>query len=141
MTATLMTISRISRLYVFLLRSPCTTQSSLTFDIKVFDTTFCGDWAGAVFSSSQTCSALASSCEDYVRNNPSAFADAYWLINSLKVYQSNGTPARLAHASSSILLEKNQTLPLGTQIPVAMGGGSPASNTRRGRRSAWGLTQ
>ncbi|RAH50767.1 glycoside hydrolase family 16 protein [Aspergillus brunneoviolaceus CBS 621.78] len=52
----------------------------------VFDTTFCGDWAGNVWSSG-SCASYASSCTDYVANNPSAFEDAYWTINSLKVYQ------------------------------------------------------
>jgi hypothetical protein len=52
----------------------------------VFDTTFCGQWAGSVWGSS-SCSALASSCEAYVANNPGAFANAYWLINSIKIYQ------------------------------------------------------
>lgn len=49
----------------------------------IFDLTFCGDWAGAVFGSQ--CPGKGS-CNSYVQNNPSAFRDAYWLINSLKVY-------------------------------------------------------
>ncbi|CAG8059920.1 unnamed protein product [Penicillium olsonii] len=54
----------------------------------VFDITFCGDWAGeeSVWSSS-SCSSKASTCNDYVQNNPSAFEDSYWRLNSLKVYQ------------------------------------------------------
>ncbi|KAL8767005.1 MAG: hypothetical protein Q9209_006359 [Squamulea sp. 1 TL-2023] len=57
----------------------------------VFDTTFCGDWAGAVWAQDGTCSALAGTCQEYVQNHPEAFADAYWTINSLKVYQDNGS--------------------------------------------------
>ncbi|KAI6237982.1 Beta 1,3(4)-glucanase [Aphelenchoides besseyi] len=53
----------------------------------VFDVTFCGDWAGNVWNLYPQCQAAAPSCVDYVRNNPGAFKDAYWLINSLKVYQ------------------------------------------------------
>lgn len=54
----------------------------------VFDTTFCGDWAGqASVWSSSGCSALASTCTDYVSNSPGAFAPAYWLLNTVKVYQ------------------------------------------------------
>ncbi|QIW95191.1 hypothetical protein AMS68_000709 [Peltaster fructicola] len=49
----------------------------------VFDTTFCG---GNVWGSS-ACSQKASSCTNYVANNPSAFQNAYWQVNSLKVYQ------------------------------------------------------
>ncbi len=57
----------------------------------VFDTTFCGDWAGQVWSGS-TCaqSTGASTCNDFVANNPSAFDDAYWTVNGLKVYQNGG---------------------------------------------------
>ncbi|KAI4740816.1 endo-1,3(4)-beta-glucanase [Aureobasidium sp. EXF-12298] len=53
----------------------------------VFDVTFCGDWAGSVWSSDSTCSALSGSCTDYVANNPQAFSNAYWSINSLKVFE------------------------------------------------------
>lgn len=53
----------------------------------VFDVTFCGDWAGSVWSSDSTCSALSGSCTDYVANNPSAFGNAYWSINSLQVFE------------------------------------------------------
>jgi hypothetical protein len=56
----------------------------------IFDTTFCGAWAGEVWSSDPVCSKKASTCNDYVQNNPSAFADAYWEVNSVKVYQNNG---------------------------------------------------
>jgi hypothetical protein len=53
----------------------------------VFDVTFCGDWAGSVWSSDSTCSALSGSCSDYVANNPQAFRNAYWSINSLRVFE------------------------------------------------------
>jgi hypothetical protein len=49
----------------------------------VFDLTFCGDWAGNVYGSS----GCPSSCTDYVQNNPSAFDESYWRINSLQIYQ------------------------------------------------------
>jgi hypothetical protein len=54
----------------------------------VFDTTFCGAWAGqtTVWSESQ-CASLAPTCNTYVAQNPSAFTEAYWMINSVKVYQ------------------------------------------------------
>ncbi|KAH9221713.1 glycoside hydrolase family 16 protein [Leptodontidium sp. 2 PMI_412] len=41
----------------------------------VFDTTFCGTWAGSMWGSS-SCSNLAGTCEQ----------EAFWLINSVKVY-------------------------------------------------------
>ncbi|CAE7678013.1 unnamed protein product [Symbiodinium sp. CCMP2456] len=51
----------------------------------VFDTTFCGDYAGSTFK--PMCPWLQTSCEDYVRNNPEAFSDAFWSIKTLDVYQ------------------------------------------------------
>jgi len=48
----------------------------------VFDITFCGDWAAAVFG--QTCPNKGS-CNDYVGQNPAAFKETYWLINSLRI--------------------------------------------------------
>ena len=56
----------------------------------VFDTTFCGDWAGNVWPQDSTCSALAPTCTQYVQNNPNAFSESYWAINSLKVYTTDG---------------------------------------------------
>ncbi|MCJ1377588.1 hypothetical protein MMC17_000683 [Xylographa soralifera] len=52
----------------------------------IFDTTFCGSWAGAVWAQSY-CATVDASCTDYVANNPQAYADGYWLVNSVKVYQ------------------------------------------------------
>ncbi|KAF1985064.1 glycoside hydrolase family 16 protein [Aulographum hederae CBS 113979] len=51
----------------------------------IFDTTFCGDWAGQVWGSS-SCSSQAATCNDFVAKNPGAFGDSYWLINSVKVF-------------------------------------------------------
>jgi hypothetical protein len=59
----------------------------------VFDTTFCGDWAGNVWSQGN-CASRAATCQDYVANNPGDFADAYWLINSVKVYEQSGASKR-----------------------------------------------
>ncbi|KAI0383948.1 glycoside hydrolase family 16 protein [Hypomontagnella monticulosa] len=52
----------------------------------VFDTTMCGDWAGKVFADDPVCRAKAPTCQEYVANNPAAFKNSYWLINSVKVY-------------------------------------------------------
>ncbi|RGP81592.1 endo-1,3,4-beta-glucanase [Fusarium longipes] len=53
----------------------------------VFDTTFCGDWAGApdVWNKNPETASLGE-CNDYVASNPTAFKNAYWLVNSIKVY-------------------------------------------------------
>jgi len=49
----------------------------------VIDNTFCGDWAGSVFNQD----GCSGSCQSFVQNNPSAFNEAYWAINSIAVYQ------------------------------------------------------
>jgi len=67
----------------FQLGSACPSTFFANHNI-VIDLTFCGDWAGDVFSAQ--CPNLGT-CASYVQNNPSAFANAYWLINYIKVYQ------------------------------------------------------
>lgn len=85
----------------------CDIDSAFKNQQIVFDTTFCGDWAGNVWGQSATCSSKASSCQDYVANNPEAFTDAYWSINSLKVFQNDGSssdaPVPATPASSSAI--------------------------------------
>ena len=56
----------------------------------VFDTTFCGDWAGDVWSQGG-CASKAATCEDYVANNGADFSEAYWSINALKVFQAQSS--------------------------------------------------
>jgi len=53
----------------------------------IFDNTFCGDWAGQVWSGS-TCvdSTGAPDCPTYVAEHPEAYDEAYWLVNSVKTY-------------------------------------------------------
>ncbi|KAI0786692.1 concanavalin A-like lectin/glucanase domain-containing protein [Abortiporus biennis] len=59
----------------------CDYDAHFNAHILVFDLTFCGDWAGAdsVYGSSGCPGNL-------VNNNPEEFKQAYWEINSLKVY-------------------------------------------------------
>jgi len=57
----------------------------------------CGGWAGGVWGSpywgsKNSCGHItgSSSCDSFVRDNGDKMADAYFLINSLKIYQPNG---------------------------------------------------
>jgi len=50
----------------------------------VIDLTFCGDWAGAVFGND--CPGKGS-CNDYVKNNPAAFKEAYWVFHYVNVFK------------------------------------------------------
>ncbi|QSZ33779.1 hypothetical protein DSL72_005351 [Monilinia vaccinii-corymbosi] len=57
----------------------------------VLDTTFCGDWAGQVWSSGGcAASTQAATCNAYVAANPAAFNNAYWIVNSIKVFTEGG---------------------------------------------------
>ena len=56
--------------------SSCDIDAHFMNQSLVFDTTFCGDWAGNVWRGDSVCSGLASTCVDYVAGNPSAFSDS-----------------------------------------------------------------
>ncbi|GLB43086.1 putative glycoside hydrolase family 16 protein [Lyophyllum shimeji] len=60
----------------------CDIASHFSQNNIIINLTFCGDWAGAVYGSS----GCPSTCVDYVNNNPSAFANAYFEFASLNVY-------------------------------------------------------
>jgi len=65
----------------------CDYYSHFNAQRIVFDLTFCGDWAGAVWPQPQSkCASLADTCVDFVNEFPSSFSEAYWTINSLRVY-------------------------------------------------------
>lgn len=78
----------------------------------VFDTTFCGDWAGNVYGSSGcpmynnadgTSKGPIYSCVEYVGKNPKAFKDTYWKINSFQVFQiTNPTMTTTTISTSSL---------------------------------------
>ncbi len=53
----------------------------------VFNIALCGDWAGASSVFTANCPTITTECPTYVKNNPAKFTEAYWLINSLKVYK------------------------------------------------------
>ncbi|EAW14286.1 putative GPI anchored endo-1,3(4)-beta-glucanase [Aspergillus clavatus NRRL 1] len=75
----------------------------------ILDTTFCGDWAGNVFGESgcplSDASSPMRSCVDYVAQNPAAFKEAYWEINSIKIYQLGAAPAPATVASPNTASE------------------------------------
>ncbi|KAH8149374.1 uncharacterized protein LAJ45_06453 [Morchella importuna] len=56
----------------------------------IFNTTFCGDWAGGVWGTAAVdggCGSRAKTCVEFVANNPQEFEKAYWTINYLKVFK------------------------------------------------------
>ena len=66
----------------------------------IFDTTFCGEWAGAAFGSCST----TLSCKNFVYQNPAEFAEAYWLVNYVDIYDlDTPTPVPVANVVASPL--------------------------------------
>jgi hypothetical protein len=56
----------------------------------IFDTTFCGNYAGQdQFWKQTSCYKTGKwpTCKDYVAANPTAFSKSYWSFNSVKVYK------------------------------------------------------
>ncbi|KAF8558266.1 endo-beta-glucanase [Imleria badia] len=49
----------------------------------IINLTFCGDWAGAVYSNS---GCPDTSCESFVNNNPGSFHDAYFDFSAIRIY-------------------------------------------------------
>ena len=92
----------------------------------VFNTAFCGDWAGAVWESG-SCAKKAATCDEYVQNNPEAFKDAYWTINALKVYQDNGgdgsAPSGPGVPTQSTVISEPVSIPTGNATAPALSSG------------------
>ncbi|KAK3936336.1 concanavalin A-like lectin/glucanase domain-containing protein [Diplogelasinospora grovesii] len=54
----------------------------------IINTDFCGAMIDqGTWDADSTCSSKASTCVDFVAKNPSAFTEAYWLFNSIQLYQ------------------------------------------------------
>lgn len=85
----------------------------------VFDTTFCGDWAGATWSTSGCASTQYPTCESFVQNNPSAFKDAYWQVNSLKVYSESSGSDSTPVSSSAPSASSSANVPVTTAASTA----------------------
>lgn len=58
----------------------------------IFDTTFCGEWAGKEWDKSCAAKTGVDTCEAYVRDNPEAFTEAYWEVAGLKWFQRTAEP-------------------------------------------------
>ena len=105
----------------------CNIDSHFASHQIIFDTTFCGDYGNAVWSSDATCSAKASTCNAYVAGNPSDFADAYWSVNSVKVYQLPASSTSSSSSSSSTSL--SSVAPASSVLDPGMGNTTTASTS------------
>ncbi|EJD55251.1 hypothetical protein AURDEDRAFT_109653 [Auricularia subglabra TFB-10046 SS5] len=67
--------------------SSCNTMDFFKDHNAIFDTTFCGDWAGNVWGQSCAAKTGVATCPDFVRQHGDAFAEAYWEVKSVAIYQ------------------------------------------------------
>jgi hypothetical protein len=54
----------------------------------IINLTFCGGWAGAVWNQACAAKTKFEKCHEYVRENPSNFDEAYFSINSIRIFKS-----------------------------------------------------
>ncbi|KAI4155796.1 MAG: hypothetical protein LQ340_000771 [Diploschistes diacapsis] len=104
----------------------CDFETSLSRHNIIFDTTFCGSWAGAVYDGG------LDACQTFVSNNPAAFANAYWGVSNLRVYQqqssstNSGQGAKPSASSASAMAKAS---PSATPIPSSPSKASSSSST------------
>ncbi|KAF9891629.1 hypothetical protein FE257_003640 [Aspergillus nanangensis] len=88
------------------LQGTCDFHERFTAQKFIFNTAFCGDWAGGIFGDSgcpiSDPSSPMNSCANYVATNPAAFKDAYWEINSIKLFKLGITPVTPPLLTSAI---------------------------------------
>eukprot|EP01083_Nonionella_stella_P018778 52215_1 len=65
-------------------------RGSYLRDIRlILDLTFCGDWSGGVFYDGCAQTVNDTDCAHFVKNNPSYFEKAYWMIDYIRVFNSH----------------------------------------------------
>lgn len=66
----------------------CDVASNFHTQSVIINIDFCGSGVGQEWwDSNADCVRAAPTCEEYVAENPAAFSEAYWLINSVKLFQ------------------------------------------------------
>jgi hypothetical protein len=70
--------------------SGCSPYDFFTAQTAIFDTTFCGDWAGATWGSSGCAEKTGyGDCSSFVSARGDAFHEAYWKVNYVKYFSQN----------------------------------------------------
>ncbi|KAK8063878.1 hypothetical protein PG996_008530 [Apiospora saccharicola] len=66
----------------------CDIARNIHTQSVIINIDFCGsEVSGSWWEESEDCSRVAPTCNEYVAKNPAAFVEAYWLINSVKLFQ------------------------------------------------------
>ncbi|KUJ15919.1 uncharacterized protein LY89DRAFT_735062 [Mollisia scopiformis] len=84
----------------------CAIDKAFSQHQIIFNTDFCGDWGNqSTFWQQTSCyknnPTKYASCETYVGANPQAYAEAYWRVNSLKVYKQTNLLSGLSTSSTT----------------------------------------
>ncbi|PSS37199.1 hypothetical protein PHLCEN_2v970 [Hermanssonia centrifuga] len=77
--------------------STCSPFQFFNSHSAIFDTTLCGDWASGVWGSAgvpgqaQSCAQITGvpTCQQFVQQNGAAFAQAYWEVKYVQIYQTS----------------------------------------------------
>ncbi|KZZ89267.1 endo-1,3(4)-beta-glucanase [Ascosphaera apis ARSEF 7405] len=88
----------------------CNFEEKIRDQTFIFNTAFCGDWAKNRWQESG-CAAKAPTCEEFVKNNPEAFANVYWSINWMKVFQQGGNVPDVPSEPSVPPVAPSQSVP------------------------------
>lgn len=103
------------------LQGSCNFKERFTHQKMILDTTFCGDWAGGIFGDSGCPISDASdpmgSCVNYVAENPKEFKNAYWELNSIKIFQVGGNDEE-AHGTQAAATTKTTEAAPETTAPA-----------------------
>ncbi|EEY18309.1 mixed-linked glucanase [Verticillium alfalfae VaMs.102] len=91
----------------------CDTDKHFANMSIVLQTNFCGDYAGAEWQNGQ-CGDLAPTCVDYVSSNPQAYANAYWEVNYIDVFEL----ASLGAGAPSLSVEPTTTTTVATTSTI-----------------------
>ncbi|KAL3459292.1 concanavalin A-like lectin/glucanase domain-containing protein [Aspergillus heterothallicus] len=95
------------------LQGSCNFEERFTHQKLILDTTFCGEWAGAVYGDSgcplSDPSSPMQSCINYVAENPAEFKEAYWELNYIKVFQTGIAGIAAAEETSAPTSTKSKT--------------------------------
>lgn len=68
----------------------CAFSTRFTDVRLIFDTTFCGQWAGKEWDNSCKAKTGTATCEQYVRENPRAFEESFWEVRGLRWFEERG---------------------------------------------------
>ncbi|KAF2804641.1 uncharacterized protein BDZ99DRAFT_425457 [Mytilinidion resinicola] len=108
----------------------------------IFDTTFCGDWAGNTYGSSgcpQSSSDPITACVNYVGQNPLAFTESYWLINYFKAYTAK--PAVSSTKSSTTSSKTSTKVSTSTKLSTTTKASSTVKTSSSVRTSSTSVRQ